>query len=1143
MLPDNPPHASNACPATHKLQQWLDGELELSPTLLEHFDGCDHCTSRLAKLSDDESLKFVAEQTRQHKGPHYTAEPEFEQLRTKLNAWPFFDYSGPNTPVECLSRNNVIPDRSESLIDEFTKKSETAEPELLSTQRAQVEPTEVEPLALAHAALPIHELNLRLPSGRFSVDRLIASGGAGSVYLAYDQSLQREVAIKVLASESLRERQRFLREARILAELQHPNIVHVFDFGSLAVADGDGLGYGLTGPFGQHYLVMEYVAGGTANQLRFGSWKTNPEGSESVEAAEGKLDSCRLDFPRFANLLAMAADGLAAAHAKDLVHRDVKPGNLLLEADWSALKVADFGLARPSTVDTTQVTRTGDILGTPVFMSPEQVTVGAELTFASDIYSLGATLYQLMTGIAPYQGGAAAILRQVADSSPVAPRLINASIPADLETICLHAMEQTPSARYASMEEFAADLRRFASGGPINAKPVSSATKAVRFLRRNRSLAVALGVCALLASLLTLGSVLAAVVFHNQNKQLERSATNERSAKLSAENALKASITAADELLLAVTTETEFLPRTPGSQEVTRKLLERARDYFQSFLDVNSGNSALTYQLARAHAGLGEVAMRVGDSATLERETEAALMLIELIPEEELNAAQRAELKADTLVVFANHLTEAGEAKRAIPLLEEAIDTCTRVLAGPPKTSEGLVASQATSILGLANAFTWVGKREEAMPLLQSAKAMFTELRAEHPDAPTYLRNAAVCDMTLATIALDLNQAAAGKQHLLAAMKVLDQVDEGDAISLRIRELKIKVLTNLALAERRMGNNLEAKAGYEAAMAESRRLIELEPSVPSHQWNLVVAALNSGGPDMELGNLEPLVERWLATVPVIDQLIEDDPDHPRYQQVKAMLQSNIAIILRDLGKLEEAIVPLQAATETLRLQALQLDNSPEAYLPVALNHYELASTWMGLERWNEVASALDASDAIVAEILASDPAFTPARGHQLDALHTRSVLLQKIGAELALRAQMAEQSVALARELTRINPEVSEYQIELPRALNDLALVLLDAEEFTRAIQVNAESQALLKFIGENQESASAEFNSCQKNTLLNAVRGKMATASDRDDPELVGAIDGLLERAREFGATSEELAELERKVVDRSADQNTNSR
>ncbi len=239
-------------------------------------------------------------------------------------------------------------------------------------------------------------------------------------------------------------------------------------------------------------------------------------------------------------------------------------------------------------------------------MSPEQVTAHADVTAASDIYSLGATLYQLLTGVAPYCGGPAAVLRQIAESSPVPPRLIVPSIPTDLETICLHAMQAEPAARYASMQQLAGDLRAYANGQAIHARPESSATKAVRFLRRNKSFAAVLLACVGLVGILTVGSVAAAIVFRNQNQKLAAAAASESTAKRAAENALKASMTAADELLLAVTTETEFLPRAAGSQKVTRKLLERARDYFRSFLDANTGNPALTYQLARAHAGLGQ---------------------------------------------------------------------------------------------------------------------------------------------------------------------------------------------------------------------------------------------------------------------------------------------------------------------------------------------------------------------------------------------------------------------------------------------------------------------------------------------------------------------------------------------------------
>ncbi len=569
----------------------------------------------MATLSDDDSLKSLAQRAGIKLRSHYADEPEFAELRTKLRQWP---------------------------IDESSAVEVSANPP--STQRAEPQATDVDSLVHANDGLEVLSLDAlqsRLPADRFVVDRLLATGGSGAVYLAYDQQLQREVAIKVLARDSLRDRQRFLREARLLAELEHPNVVRIFDFGTLSSDQS-----------GQLYLVMEYVSGGTAGGLR-----ADRNVVPSAAQPSRNEDQDAMDYLRLARLIATAADGLAAAHARSLVHRDVKPGNLLLTADWSMIKVADFGLARPTGSDATQVTRTGDLLGTPDFMSPEQVTGNADVTAASDIYSLGATLYQLLTGVAPYRGGPAAVLRQIAESAPVPPRLIVPGIPADLETICLHAMQSEPAARYASMQQLASDLRAFANGQAIHARPETSVKKAVRFLRRNKSFATVLLACVGLVGILTVGSVAAAIVFRNQNQKLIAAAARESAAKRSAEDALKTSMTAADELLLAVTTETEFLPRAAGSQKVTRKLLERARDYFRSFLDANAGNPKLTYQLARAHAGLGAVAMRVGDTETLERETEAALALVDLIPDGEISPAERASFKSETLLVLANHLT------------------------------------------------------------------------------------------------------------------------------------------------------------------------------------------------------------------------------------------------------------------------------------------------------------------------------------------------------------------------------------------------------------------------------------------------------------------------------------------------------
>jgi tetratricopeptide (TPR) repeat protein len=443
-----------------------------------------------------------------------------------------------------------------------------------------------------------------------------------------------------------------------------------------------------------------------------------------------------------------------------------------------------------------------------------------------------------------------------------------------------------------------------------------------------------------------------------------------------------------------------------------------------------------------------------------------------------------------------------------------------------------LRGSYALSIFGLANAFHWIGKNEEATPLLNSAKEKLLKLNLEVPDNHSYLRSAAACDMTLATIALNQNQAAVGKSHLQDALALLQQIREEDAIALRIRELKVKVLTNLALADRRMGQNEEAKSGYETAIAESRRLIELEPSVLSHQWNLVVASLNSGGPDMELGNLETLVERWQSTVPVLDHLISSEPENQRYQQVKAMLQSNIAIILRDMGKLEEAIEPLQAATVILLEQAKRVEYSPSAYLPVALNHYELASTWIQLGRLPDAGVALDESEMVVKEILEKESTFIPALGHWLDLMHSRMSLLKQLDpTNFSKRNHLAEEALKLAKDLSTNNPDVAEYQIELPRAMIDQAEVWSDSGSFSDSIRTVQESRRLINILQESQKSLSPDVRVILKNAFL--VEAKTLLNANPQSKERDASIRELLTEAESRGAKEGDLTVILSQLVD----------
>jgi serine/threonine protein kinase len=271
--------------------------------------------------------------------------------------------------------------------------------------------------------------------GKYAVRSLLGEGGMGAVYLAFDPLIEREVAIKVLSPEISKNPtalQRFLGEARAIGRLNHPNVVSIYDIDQWN---------------GQYYLVMELLSGGSAG-----------------EAVRGRGS---LDWKEACRIVAQAAQGLAAAHAAGMVHRDIKPENLMLTKD-GVVKVVDFGLSKlvEAHDDTrTAVTKAGQILGTPHYMSPEQFE-STEIDARADIYSLGATLFRLLTGRYPYQDSPSVLQVMTAHlTKPVPnPSQFVPTIPKECDRIVHRAMAKRADDRYAAVAELASDLLALVHG-------------------------------------------------------------------------------------------------------------------------------------------------------------------------------------------------------------------------------------------------------------------------------------------------------------------------------------------------------------------------------------------------------------------------------------------------------------------------------------------------------------------------------------------------------------------------------------------------------------------------------------------------------------------------------------------------------
>jgi tetratricopeptide (TPR) repeat protein len=570
----------------------------------------------------------------------------------------------------------------------------------------------------------------------FHVISKIGSGGFGEVYLAFDEKFSREVALKVLRT-SVSEASylaRFKREAQSAGSIRHENVV--MHLGMLEP----------TTDFPHACLILEYVQGGSLKKL--------------MKAEQ------LFEVDQAVQWIIQAAHGLAAVHSKGVIHRDVKPGNLLM-GEGGKIKLSDFGLARETRLE-------GDVsvnvAGTPPYMSPEQIQTPDRLSFETDIYSLGVVFYELLTGSRPFRGNDVALRRQIVHDEPTPLRQLNPQVPLDLETICLRALQKEPSRRFETANDFADDLQRWLDGRPIASRPTGRVEKAYMWARRSPELA---SLCLLMFATAALS--LGAAIWISQLRKSEAKA-----------------------LIAAKQNALEARKQRDNSLETMRMMVTDL-----GLVERIGTHEALIALYPKVNEQLEE--MNSGAAATLETQHSLAISSFKT---------------ADIYLAFhlVNHLTETLEkAKKHFQRSEMLL-----------KSLPGDHRHELIKVYdGLGRYALRIGDLVAAQANFQNTLKIGGELLQEHPADTAIARDIAVVHESLGKVNVDCGKLSDGLEHYKASLAMRERLANTDDSSPVFQSDLASVLINYGIAIR-PSDPATASSCYDRAVALYSKLVDID---------------------------------------------------------------------------------------------------------------------------------------------------------------------------------------------------------------------------------------------------------------------------------------------------------------------------
>jgi serine/threonine-protein kinase len=848
---------------------------------------------------------------------------------------------------------------------------------------------------------------------RFRRLHLHARGGLGEVFVATDEQLNREVALKEIKPEhALREefRSRFLREGEITGRLEHPGIVPVYAMGRYED--------------GRLYYAMRFIHG---ESMQAAIHRFHQQAQTGLTERQ-RLRTLRELLERFVDV----CQAVAYAHSRGVLHRDLKPSNVMLGKFGETLLV-DWGLARPLAARAASdpaegaatvtweppsqrplalteagdgmTTPAGQVWGTPPYMSPEQAAGKPEaLSPASDVYSLGATLYHVLTGKPPFAGSSLElVIGQVQRGEFPRPRTVRWWIPRALEAICLKAMALAPQERYAGAQALAVDVEHWLADEPVAARAEPFRDQAARWARRHRALVGSLGVALLLATVFL--TTLALLNVHQTNILTAANARQREAAEL------------AQQTIEGMTSEAalQFLETTRELHPEQRKFLEQALAYYQNSTARKPLDTQETVRQAKAYFQMGHLQNRLGLSAAAEGSYRAAVQAWEQLMAEQPQVPEyRQELGKcqNRLGVLLVDLGKRADAERQFRAALQQLERPGGEQEQAPDQRRYL--AKLHNNLGLA--LKDQGKLDEAEKEYRASIKEHDRLVANYPLEPEYRKDLGTTHDNLGQLLAALGKRDEAEREYGAALKQWEQLATEHPQVGDYRFGRAQTRNNLGLLLANSGKRAEAQRQYAAALQDHERLLREQPQVTAYRQGLAQLHNNWGNLLKTLDKSDEAERHYRAAIREQERLVAEEPKVSWYRQDLAKHRNALGILLFVSSK------------------------------------HDLAE--------REFRAAFKERQRLVAE----EPLVPEYRRDLADSHNALGILLATLGkpaeAEREYRAALKEKEWLVARY-----PQVPDYHNELAGSLVNLAVL-------RHAAKAPAEARQLLEQAGTHHEVA-----------------------------------------------------------------------